>query len=114
MTEYFKFMTKDNYILLNNEIWATCEDKQDARRIVTALRDMIRGGRRLEKENEQLKTKLNGIYDLIDAKIDEIPNDIVIAGSTTSKSYEQLKSVYREGYIRALKNLKEELSEKQL
>lgn len=58
MTEYFKFTTKDNCILLNDEIWAICEDKQDSRRIVTALRDMIRGGKRLAKENEELRQEL--------------------------------------------------------
>lgn len=58
MTEYFKFTIEDNCILLNNEIWAICEDKTSARRVVTALRDLQRGGRRLEKDNERLKSEL--------------------------------------------------------
>ena len=65
MTEYFKFSIQDNCILLNNEIWATCEDKQDARKVAAALRDMIRGGMRLAKENEQLKEEIKGLNDIL-------------------------------------------------
>lgn len=81
MTEYFKFTTKDNCILLNNEIWAICEDKQDARKVVTALRDMIRGGRRLEKENTQLKQRINSrlhfYHELYDSTHDIIAKRVV-------------------------------------
>lgn len=61
MSEYFKFTVKDNCILLNNEVWAICKDKQNARKIVTALKDMQRGGIRLDKENERLRQEIKDL-----------------------------------------------------
>lgn len=77
MTEYFNFTREDNCILLNNEIWAICEDKQDARRVVFALRDLMRGGRRLEKENTQLKQRINSRLHFYRELYDSTHDDIV-------------------------------------
>ena len=62
--------------------------------------------------NEQ-EEKLSKIYCLIEDKLDEVPH-IVVLGNPRYKSVELMKSIYHEGYIKALEELKKELIDEDL